>query len=332
MTSGAGDAERRHERSAARLGHQRRDTYYLHRHGGRPASLSGHGARLPVHHRHRDARADDGARGPRCPITLVACIGGGSNAIELFYPFLDDRGRQDLRRRSRRPGLDVEERPRCVHERRRSGRAARQPHISPAGCGRTDPRGPFASRPASTIRASAPSIRGSRTPAASEYVSITDKETLDAFQLCARLEGIIPALESSHALGWVTKLAPTLPENNLLVVRYRARRQGRLGRRWLPGNAYLIMTKESRIDRRFAALKKDGRKALVCFVTAGDPDLETSKQILLGLPKAGCDVIELGMPFSDPMADGPAIQASAAARAQGWPQHAQNPRARGRIS
>jgi tryptophan synthase alpha chain len=67
---------------------------------------------------------------------------------------------------------------------------------------------------------------------------------------------------------------------------------------------------ESRIDRRFAALKKDGRKALVCFVTAGDPDLETSKKILLGLPKAGADVIELGMPFSDPMADGPAIQAS----------------------
>jgi tryptophan synthase alpha chain len=70
------------------------------------------------------------------------------------------------------------------------------------------------------------------------------------------------------------------------------------------------MTKESRIDRRFAALKKDGRKALVCFVTAGDPDLETSKKILLGLPKAGCDIIELGMPFSDPMADGPAIQAA----------------------
>ncbi len=69
-------------------------------------------------------------------------------------------------------------------------------------------------------------------------------------------------------------------------------------------------TKQTRIDRRFAALKKEGRAALVCFVTAGDPDLETSKAILLGLPKAGADVIELGMPFSDPMADGPAIQAS----------------------
>jgi tryptophan synthase alpha chain len=66
----------------------------------------------------------------------------------------------------------------------------------------------------------------------------------------------------------------------------------------------------SRTDRRFAALKKGGRKALVTFVTAGDPDYATSEKILLGLPAAGADLIELGMPFSDPMADGPAIQAS----------------------
>ena len=67
------------------------------------------------------------------------------------------------------------------------------------------------------------------------------------------------------------------------------------------------MTTE-RIDRRFAELKAKGRAALVTFVTAGDPDYETSRQILLGLPAAGADLIELGMPFSDPMADGPAIQ------------------------
>jgi tryptophan synthase alpha chain len=66
----------------------------------------------------------------------------------------------------------------------------------------------------------------------------------------------------------------------------------------------------TRIDRRFAELKKQGRPALVTFVSAGDPDLETSRKILEGLPKAGADIIELGMPFSDPMADGPAIQAS----------------------
>jgi len=70
------------------------------------------------------------------------------------------------------------------------------------------------------------------------------------------------------------------------------------------------MNQHSRIDRRFAALKEEGRKAFVAFVTAGDPDYATSEKILHGLPAAGADLIELGMPFSDPMADGPAIQAS----------------------
>jgi tryptophan synthase alpha chain len=70
------------------------------------------------------------------------------------------------------------------------------------------------------------------------------------------------------------------------------------------------MTKANRIDRRFAELREDRRPGLVTFITAGDPDLETSKNILLGLPESGADLIELGMPFSDPMADGPAIQAS----------------------
>ncbi len=66
----------------------------------------------------------------------------------------------------------------------------------------------------------------------------------------------------------------------------------------------------TRIERRFAALKKEGRAALVTFTMAGDPDYETSLAIAKALPKAGADVIELGMPFTDPMADGPAIQAA----------------------
>ena len=70
------------------------------------------------------------------------------------------------------------------------------------------------------------------------------------------------------------------------------------------------MNGDGRIERRFSALKAEGRGGLVTFLTAGDPDPETSREIVLGLPAAGADLIELGMPFSDPMADGPAIQAS----------------------
>jgi tryptophan synthase alpha chain len=66
----------------------------------------------------------------------------------------------------------------------------------------------------------------------------------------------------------------------------------------------------TRIDQRFAALKKEGRAALVTFTMAGDPDYDTALALMQALPAAGADVIELGMPFTDPMADGPAIQAA----------------------
>jgi tryptophan synthase alpha chain len=66
----------------------------------------------------------------------------------------------------------------------------------------------------------------------------------------------------------------------------------------------------TRIDKRFASLKAEGRAALVTFTMAGDPDYETSLAVAKALPRAGADVIELGVPFTDPMADGPAIQAA----------------------
>jgi tryptophan synthase alpha chain len=66
----------------------------------------------------------------------------------------------------------------------------------------------------------------------------------------------------------------------------------------------------TRIDTRFAELKKEGRSAFVTFLMAGDPDPLTSLEIIKALPKAGADVIEIGMPFTDPMADGPSIQAA----------------------
>ncbi|MBV9687101.1 MAG: tryptophan synthase subunit alpha [Alphaproteobacteria bacterium] len=64
----------------------------------------------------------------------------------------------------------------------------------------------------------------------------------------------------------------------------------------------------SRIEQRFAALRAEGRAGLVTYLTAGDPDPETSTRLFAGLPAAGADLIEIGMPFSDPMADGPVIQ------------------------
>lgn len=66
----------------------------------------------------------------------------------------------------------------------------------------------------------------------------------------------------------------------------------------------------TRIDAKFAALKAEGKKAFVSYVMAGDPDFDTSLEVVKGLPGAGVDLIELGLPFTDPMADGPTIQAA----------------------
>ena len=67
----------------------------------------------------------------------------------------------------------------------------------------------------------------------------------------------------------------------------------------------------ARLDARFAQLKREGRAGFVAYVMAGDPDVETSRAILEGLPAAGADLLELGFPFSDPMADGPPVQRAA---------------------
>ncbi|HEY5087484.1 MAG TPA: tryptophan synthase subunit alpha [Gemmatimonadaceae bacterium] len=75
----------------------------------------------------------------------------------------------------------------------------------------------------------------------------------------------------------------------------------------------LVITSSNKIDDRFVALRESGRKALVCYVTAGHPDRARSIALLRGLEDAGADVLEVGIPFSDPLADGPVIQASSQA-------------------
>jgi len=87
----------------------------------------------------------------------------------------------------------------------------------------------------------------------------------------------------------------------------------RLARRlaliWKPSRNFKEATKmKTRIDTRFEMLKGEGRPGLVTFIMAGDPHMEASQEVLNGLAKAGADLIEIGMPFSDPMADGPSIQ------------------------
>jgi tryptophan synthase beta chain len=153
----------------------------------------------------------------RLPDTLVACIGGGSNAIGLFHPFLDDKTVKIYGVEAGGHGLDVQNghaasmtggRPGVLHGNRtyllqdEEGQILEGHSIS---AGLDYPGvGPEHSWLKDTGRVT--------------YVPATDKEALAALQLCTRLEGIIPALEPAHALAYVTKLAPTLPKDNLLVM------------------------------------------------------------------------------------------------------------------
>jgi tryptophan synthase beta chain len=153
----------------------------------------------------------------RLPDTLVACIGGGSNAMGLFHTFLDDRQVAIYGVEAGGHGLDVQNghaasmnggRPGVLHGNRtyllqnEDGQILEGHSIS-AGL---------------DYPGVGPEHAWLRDTGRVTYVSATDKEALAAFQLCTRLEGIIPALEPSHALAYVSKLAPTLTKENLLVM------------------------------------------------------------------------------------------------------------------
>ncbi|HTG24841.1 MAG TPA: tryptophan synthase subunit beta, partial [Reyranella sp.] len=157
----------------------------------------------------------------RIPDTLVACIGGGSNAMGLFHPFLDDKGVRIVGVEAAGHGIETGQhaasltggRPGVLHGNRtyllqdKEGQIIEAHSIS-AGL---------------DYPGIGPEHSWLKDQGRVEYVSATDDEALDAFHLLCKLEGIIPALESSHALAHVTKLAPTLPKDNLLVANLSGR-------------------------------------------------------------------------------------------------------------
>jgi tryptophan synthase beta chain len=152
----------------------------------------------------------------RLPDTLVACIGGGSNAIGLFHPFLDDKTVRIVGVEAAGHGIESGQhaaslsggRPGVLHGNRtyllqnKDGQIIDAHSIS-AGL---------------DYPGIGPEHAWLKESGRVEYVSATDEEALSAFQLLCRLEGIIPALEPAHALAHVLKLAPTLPKDNLLVM------------------------------------------------------------------------------------------------------------------
>lgn len=152
----------------------------------------------------------------RLPDSLVACIGGGSNAIGLFHPFLDDPDVRIFGVEAAGLGLDTPD-----HAASLTGGAPGVLHGN-----RTyllqDDDGQIVEGHSISAGLDYPGIGPEhswlRDTGRVEYVSATDAEALDAFQLCSRLEGIIPALEPSHALAYVSKIAPDLPSDHILLM------------------------------------------------------------------------------------------------------------------
>ncbi len=164
----------------------------------------------------REVREQMLEREGRLPDTLVACIGGGSNAMGLFHPFLDEEGIAIFGVEAAGKGLETGEhcaslnggKPGVLHGNRtyllqnEDGQILDGHSIS-AGL---------------DYPGIGPEHAWLKETGRVNYVAVTDAEALEAFQLCTRLEGIIPALEPAHALAHVMKLAPTLPRDHLLVM------------------------------------------------------------------------------------------------------------------
>jgi tryptophan synthase beta chain len=164
----------------------------------------------------REVREQMMAAEGRLPDSLVACIGGGSNAMGLFFPFLDDKQIRIFGVEAAGRGLDTGEhaasltggRPGVLHGNRTyllqdDDGQIKEAHSISAGL---------------DYPGIGPEHAWLKDIGRVEYVSATDDEALEAFQLCSRQEGIIPALEPAHALAFVSKLAPTLPRDHLLVM------------------------------------------------------------------------------------------------------------------
>jgi len=152
----------------------------------------------------------------RLPDTLVACIGGGSNAMGLFHPFLDDPSVRMIGVEAAGYGIETGK-----HAASLNGGKPGVLHGNRTYLLQTDD-GQILDAHSISAGLDYPGIGPEHAwlhdVKRVEYVAITDKEALQAFQLCSRLEGIIPALEPAHALAHVAKIAPKLPKDNLLVM------------------------------------------------------------------------------------------------------------------
>jgi tryptophan synthase beta chain len=163
-----------------------------------------------------EARAQLMAAEGRLPDTLVACIGGGSNAMGLFHPFLDDDGINIIGVEAAGDGIETGRHAASITGGRPGVLHGNRTYLL------QDDDGQITEAHSISAGLDYPGIGPEHAwlhdMGRVSYVSATDAEALEAFQLCSKLEGIIPALEPAHALAHVAKIAPGLPKDHLIVM------------------------------------------------------------------------------------------------------------------
>ena len=254
----------------------------------------------------REAREQILSATGKLPRAVMACVGGGSNAIGLFHPFIGDGGVRLIGVEAGGCGDSLGKHAARFHSGKKSGGGRVGVLQGTMSYVLQDTNGQIATTHSISAgldySAIGPEHAFLHDSGRAEYTSASDAEALEGLRLCAKLEGIIPALETAHAILPAIRLARELPPDDAHHREsLRARRQGRSAR----GRVAAPM---SRIREKFGELKRSGRGGFIPFITAGDPDLATTERLLIELAHRGADIIELGVPFSDPVADGEVIQ------------------------
>ena len=234
----------------------------------------------------------------RLPDAVLACVGGGSNAIGTFYNFINDKDVRLIGCEAAGRGVNTAETAATIA----TGKLGIFHGMKSYFC--QDEYGQIA--PVYSISAGldypgiGPEHAHLYDTGRAEYVPVTDEEAVEAFEYLSRTEGIIPAIESAHAVAYAKKIVPQMRKDQIVVITISGRGDK---------DCAAIARTEGRIsmNKRITEAFEKG-KAFIPFITCGDPSLEVTEQLVYAMEEAGADLIELGIPFSDPTAEGPVIQ------------------------